>query len=218
MRSETGSAENESEEALLKQIAKSEEVSAWLSTSGRKVKFRPGMRSVLVAGSIQLAMEHHAAIVTLAKHRHHASLLALTRSIYEAYVWATWSLWIATDDQLTLLAEDRFSRGLESMVRDLDKVRSFDESMLKEMKPVIDKMNRFVHGGFEHLRYRIHKTGVRAQYPHGLIIEALRIADLFAIMALLDGPAIDQDIPLGDRLHAEARQMLGLATKADPAP
>ena len=210
--------ENESEETLLKQIAKSEEVSAWLSTSGREVKFRASMRSVLVAGSIQLAMEHHAAMVTLAKHRHHASMLALTRSIYEAYVWATWTLWIATDDQLNLLAEGRLSRGLEKMVGDLDKVRSFEEPMLKEMKPVIDKMNGFVHGGFEHLRYRIHKTGVRPQYPRDLIIDALRIADLFAIMALLDGPAIDQDIPLGDRLHVEARQLLGLANNTDSAP
>lgn len=87
--------------------------------------------------------------------------------------------------------------------------------MLEEMKPAIDRMNGFVHGGFEHLRYRIHETGVSPRYPHELIIDALRIADLFAIMALLDGPAIDQDIPLGDRLHAEARQLLGFPTKTD---
>lgn len=209
--------ESETEEELLNQIAQSEKVSVWLGSSGRKVKLQATMRSILVAGSIQLTIEHQAAIVTLAKNRHHASLLALTRSVYEAYIWATWTLWIATDEQLTLLAEGRLSPGLEKMVRDLDQAKSFDQSMLKEMKPVIDRMNGFVHGGFEHLRYRVHKTGVHPQYPRGLIIDALQIGDLFAIMALLDGPAIDQDIPLGDRLHAEARQMLGLATKMDSA-
>lgn len=197
-------------EALQAQIERSERVVQWIAASGRQVKVREAVRSSLVAGSIQLTFEHHAAMVYLAKGGHYASLLALTRSVYEAYLWSAWTLRIATDNQLLELAHDRLGPGLERMVKDLDKKKFFEEPMLATMKPAIEKMDGFVHGGFEHLRHRIHAGRVNPQYPKDLIVEALQMADLFAVMALLEGPAIDQDIALGDRLYSEARQLLGL--------
>jgi len=55
------------------------------------IKFPNQIRTILVAPSIQLALEHHAALVALAEGNHRPSLLALIRPIYEAYVWSAWT-------------------------------------------------------------------------------------------------------------------------------
>jgi hypothetical protein len=196
---------------LQEQLSRSERVVSWIAQAGKRVKIKEAVRASLVAGSIQLAIEHHAAMAYLAKGRHYASLLALSRSIYEAYLWGTWTLWIATQEQLIELAHDRLSPSLEKMIRDLDQRKFFDKPMLTEMKSAIERMDGFVHGGFEHLRHRIHAGRVHPEYPVELIVDALKMADLFAVMALLDGPAIDQDIGLGDALYSEARGLLDLS-------
>jgi len=172
------------------------------------------MRAIIVAPSIQLAMEHHAALVTMAEGDHRASLLALVRPIYEAYVWSAWTLRIATDDQLLLLAEGKLTTGLEARIRALDRAGFFDQPMLADMKPLIKRMDGFVHGGYEHMQYRIHRDGVIARYPDHLIVDALQFADLFAVMALMEGPVLAPDVELGDRLERESRALLGLNARA----
>lgn len=190
------------------QIERSESVSHWCLHAARRIKFSETVRSVLTAASILLTREHHAAMVDLAKARHFASLLALTRSVYEASIWAIWTSRIATDEELLLLAKNRLTRGLEKMVRGLDGAQFFECPMLKDMKPVIERMDGFVHGGFQHLQYRIHKERVEAEYPDELIVSALQIADVFAVMAILEGPALEADIELGNQLFEESAQLL----------
>jgi len=196
---------------LEEQIKRSDRVAKWIRASGRKVRAREAVRSVFTFAAIQLAMEHQSAMVCLAKEKHYASLLALARSVYEAYLWAAWTLRVATDAQLLLLAQDKLSPGLEDMVRALDKQKFFDEPMLKHMKPIIDRMNGYTHGGFAHLQHRIKKESVAPDYPSDLIVDALQMADLFAVMALLEGPVINEDIELGDRLFTEGMELLNLS-------
>lgn len=194
------------------QLERSRQLVRWLRASVGLIGFPKQTRAILVAPSIQLALAHHAALVTLAEGNHRASLLALVRPVYEAYVWSAWTLRIATDDQLRLLAEGKLTTGLEARIRALDRAGFFDQSMLTDMKPLIRRMDGFVHGGFEHMRYRIHRDAVIARYPDGLIVDALQVADLFAVMALLEGPAMAPDVELGDRLAGESRILLGLSS------
>lgn len=194
------------------QLERSRQLVTWLRTSVGLIGVPKQTRAILVAPSIQLALAHHAALVTLAEGNHRASLLALVRPVYEAYVWAAWTLRIATDDQLRLLAEGKLTTGLEVRIRALDRAGFFDQSMLIDMKPLIKRMDGFVHGGFEHMRYRIHRDAVIARYPDSLIVDALQVADLLAVMALLEGPAMAPDVELGDRLDDESRVLLGLSS------
>lgn len=196
--------------ALSEQIARSQHVRKWLVSSGANLEARQTARVVAVAASMQVALEHHGAIIVLAKQRQMASLLALLRPMYEAYVWSAWLFRVATGDQLVDLAHNRLGRGLERMIGDLDRLQVFDRPMLRDMKPVIDRMNGFVHGGYHHLRYRIHKDRTEPRYPDDLVVDSLRFADLFAVMTLLEWPAMTEDVPMGDSLYAEARFLLGL--------
>jgi hypothetical protein len=203
---------------LAQQLERSKRLVQWLRYSSGLIRFPGETRAVLVAPSIQLALAHHAALVTLAEGGHRASLLALVRPIFEAYVWSAWTLRIASDDQLRLLAENKLTTGLERRIRALDRAGFFDRPMLADMKPIIDRMDGLVHGGYEHIQYRIHRDGVIARYPDHLIVDALQFADLFAVMALLEGPVLAPDVELGDRLDRESRALLGLdARKHDTA-
>gem|GEM_PF-4604545 len=55
---------------------------------------------------------------------------------------------IATDDQLRLLAEGKLTTGLEARIRALDRAGFFNQPMLTDMKPLISRMDGFVHGGY----------------------------------------------------------------------
>ncbi|WP_211251973.1 DUF6988 family protein, partial [Arenimonas malthae] len=154
--------------------------------------------------------EHHGAILSLAREGRRSSLLALVRPTYEACIWTIWLFRVASGDHLLELARNRLSPGLEKMIQDLDRGHFSDAPMLNVLRPLIKRMNGMVHGGFEHLRYRIHREGVVAKYPDDLIAESLRLADLAAVMTLLEWPALVDDLEMGSRLYEEAQVLLGI--------
>ena len=195
---------------LIAQIAVSESVQEWLRKNGRNLPATMSPRTAVVAASMQVVFEHHGAILLLARNGMYASLLALLRPIYEACILTMWLFRIASEGQLFELAKNRFSRGLERMIRDLDREHFLEAPMLETLKPLIERMDGFVHGGFEHLRYRIHSDGIAAKYSDDLIVDALQFADLFAVMTLLEWPALTQDEEMGNRLYREARGLIGI--------
>lgn len=158
----------------------------WLGTAGTLASSRQSSRAVLTANSIQLALDHHAAIVSLAERNHRASLLSLIRAIYEAYIWGAWTLYIATDDQLVYMAKGKTARLFDKMVLDLDKKGFFDRQILRDIKPLVKRMEGFLNGSFEHHKYGVCAADTAGRYPDILIVEALQMADLFALMACME--------------------------------
>lgn len=171
---------------LKPQLEQSKKLAKWLRTTGSSASTCRGLRAILAANSIQLAMDHHAAIVSLAESGHRASVLSLIRSIYEAYIGSAWSLYVATDEQLVYMSKGKTARVLDKMVFDLDKRGFFDRQILRDMKPLANRMDGFLNGGFEHAKYPVSSADTAARYPDGLITEALQMADLFAVMACME--------------------------------
>lgn len=171
---------------LKPQLEQSKKLVHWLGTAGTLASSRQSSRAVLTANSIQLAMDHHAAIVALAENNQRASLLSLIRAIYEAYIYGAWSLYVATDDQLAYMSKGKTARVFDKMVLDLDKKGFFDRQILRDMKPLAKRMDGFLNGSFEHYKYPVSAADTDGRYPDKLIAEALQIADLFAVMACME--------------------------------
>ncbi len=171
---------------LKPQLEQSKKLVQWLRTTGTSASSRRSLRAILAAKSIQLAMDHHAAIVCLAERNHRASLLSLIRAIYEAYIWSAWSLYVATDDQLVYMSKGKTARMFDKMVLDLDKKGFFDRQILRDMQPLAKRMDGFLNGSFEHHKYPVSAADTAGRYPDLLIAEALQTADLFAVMACME--------------------------------
>lgn len=199
--------------SLSVQISASEAVRQWLRRNGKDLPATLSPRTAVVAAAMQVVFEHHGAILLLVRNGMYASSLALLRPIYEGCILAMWLFRIASDKDLLELAKNRLSPGLEKMIRDLDREHFLDAPMLTTLKPLIRRMDGFVHGGFEHFRYRIQKDGVIVNYPEDLVVDALQFADLFAIMTLLEWPALAGDEEMGARLYVETKALLGFRTK-----
>jgi len=197
---------------LRDQLDRSKKVGPWLRSNGHGLSFERTRRVVMAAASFQLTFDHHDAVVMLTS-RHPASALALIRPLYESYIMGLWLFRIANDQQIEAILARQFVPGLDRMVRDLDRGGLFDRPMLPDMKPVMKKMDGLTHGGVEHIQHRYAEGKISPMYPDELMVDALRIADLFTVMAILESAALAENIPLGDRLNQEGRDLLGL-----PAP
>lgn len=171
---------------LKPQLEQSKKLVHWLRATETSAGSHRCLRTALAENSIQLAMDHHAAIVSLAEHNHRASLLSLIRAIYEAYIGSAWSLYIATDDQLAYMSKGKTPRVFDKMVLDLDKKGFFDRQILRDIKPLVKRMEGFLNGSFEHHKYGICAADTAGRYPDILIVEALQMADLFALMASME--------------------------------
>jgi hypothetical protein len=200
---------------LLHRLAQSKALAQWFQDSGRSISFPAGLRSVLVGATIQIALEHHSAIVDLMEQWRPAPALALIRPLFEESTRSSWLLLgAASDEQLLRFANGKLKPGLEKMVRDVAKHHR-DSSMFSIMKPVIDRMHGFTHGGVDQLQYRLRENKIAPLYPGSLLCDALQVSNLAATMAFLGGPALAPDIPLGDRLAAESRQFFGVDSSID---
>lgn len=171
---------------LKPQLERSKKLVHWLLTSGTSASSHRSLRVILAENSIQLAIDHHAAIVSLAERDHRASLLSLIRSIFEAYIWSAWSLYVATDDQLVYMSKGKTARIFDKMVLDLDKRGFFDRQILHDIKPLAKRMDGFLNGSFEHHKYSSSNADSAGSYPDILIADALQMADLFAVMAFME--------------------------------
>ena len=171
---------------LRPQLEQSKKLVHWLRKTGTSASSCRGLREVLTANSIQLAMDYHAAIVSLAENNQRASLLSLIRAIYEAYISGAWSLYVATDDQLAYMSKGKTPRVFDKMVLDLDKKGFFDRQILRDMKLLAKHMDGFLNGSFEHHKYPVSAADTAGRYPDLLIAEALQMAGLFAVMAYME--------------------------------
>jgi hypothetical protein len=190
------------------QLARAETAVKWLADKGKALTFPETARSVVVMASGQLVAEHYTAAVSLCKLRRYSTFLAVLRPIYEGMIWTTWLHLKATAEQITLLANDRLTPSLESMVNALDRESFYGEPMLAEMKPVISRMDAFTHGGYEHLRYRIHENLIEPRYPDDLVGDGLQLAGVFALMAFFELLTVSDSVESGDMWFLEAQGLI----------
>lgn len=150
----------------------------------------PQVRRVLMAVSCyDLVYEHQLAVACLVRSRIYGSAFALARPIVEAYVRGVWLKKCATEAQLQHFVDDKkitFERIL-SEIELLDEFKSGALSAFK--KDAWAALNSYTHGGVQQAARRLNDDVIEPNYSEADLINVLRVADAFSLLAFQQSTA-----------------------------
>ncbi len=104
---------------LSQALAKSKELSNWISPSTDGLPMVLERRSRLAAGCLRLTLDQHDAIILLMEHAVYGSAFTLLRLTFEALVRGSWLQHCASETDLEKFERDILDRGFGSLISDL---------------------------------------------------------------------------------------------------
>lgn len=126
----------------------------WLAMQVGGIHLDSDIRTRTAAVCFGVAQEHHAAMVTLLilKQPMYASVFALARPLFEAYVRGMWLALCATDEQVDRYLEGKIPDAA-SLITALEKQQggSYVSNLRKIYKSSWRSMSGMTHAGAEHL-------------------------------------------------------------------
>lgn len=192
-------------------IQKSEKIAQEISLHIAGIEIRSELRIRLAGSSLDIALDHHKAVVILISRYLHGSALAIIRPQFEAYVRGVWLHECANDSQI-----EAFQKGhvpdFTRLIADVEKLDVFQSGTLGRMKVRFWKaMCDFTHTGFLHLSRRHTELTIEANYDEGELIEALHIADIMALLSAIEIARIA-------KANNVANELLGILKDTATAP
>ena len=134
-------------------------------------------QKLLVAAIYSLTSEHHAAILYLLKAaRYDGSALALVRPLIDGAYRAHWIYSCAKPDIVARIKNgENVYPGLINMADEIEKKVNAD-GLFATIKPYINTLHGYTHGGLEQLGRRFNATGTAVQpnYSDGEKLEVVR--------------------------------------------
>ncbi|UKE73088.1 DUF6988 family protein [Xanthomonas graminis] len=177
----------------------------------------PLLRADFARKAIDLAIEHHSAIIGLVMHQHYASAGALLRPLLESAACAFWLMYSASSDRVLEL--EKASRGLSTadtptlgdMLKSLKGVLPDAEDLRRSMenKGAGTWLHKFTHGGLLQLGRR----GNDQMWSEREILTHLVVGDLFLVTAISVG-SLAYDAPELGALSFWHRDMLAKESAA----
>jgi len=121
-------------------------------------------KKILIAAIYSLTSEHHAAILYLLKAgRFDGSALALVRPLIDGAYRAHWIYSCAKPDIVARIKNgENVYPGLPNMADEIEKKVDAD-GMFASIKPYINALHGYTHGGLEQLGRRFNATGTAVQ-------------------------------------------------------
>ncbi len=166
-------------------VAKSEDLIRWIDQNVKDLPYKPDLRSQLGLGCLDVALEHHKAVVLLVSKPIYASAFALVRLLFEAYIRGEWLLVRASDEQLEQFKAEGLKRNFGQMIKDLESREAFKDGVLSKAKQASWKrMNSFTHTGYQQVARRNIPDGIAPNYKDEEVLQILEFADAAAIMSV----------------------------------
>jgi hypothetical protein len=160
----------------------------WITEQLDDIPIRNRDRDLLPAMLYDLAIEHHVGIVHLVHGRMNGSAFALLRSAMEALVRGAWFQLCASDDEISLFIDrDRLPKRIEfeDLVEGIEKHSDFNDKVLSHLKHNSWRaMNSFTHGGMLQVSRRHDGESLSPTYSPEEVIEVLKAAGTFGLIAL----------------------------------
>ena len=175
----------------------------WLQLAVHNRELPSNLRVRAAAGCLAIAQDHHHAIVVLLHSQLYASVLALVRVAFEAYVRGEW-LWLcATDAEVRKFLEKPGWEppGISLLLGALEETSAFQEQTLSNIKKrTWNSMCAFTHTGGLHVQRWITADGIEPNYSKEELLEALRFADIIASLSVLGVLTIAGDDSMAQRV------------------
>jgi hypothetical protein len=160
----------------------------WLRLAVHEKKLPANPRVQASGGCLAIAQDHHHAIVVLLDSKLYASVFALVRIAFEAYVRGEWLSLCATDAEVMkfLRDKDKDRPSLGVLLEALEKMPAFQEQALSRIKKRTWRaMCSYTHTGGLHVQRWITAGAIEPNYSGEELVEALRFADTIASLSVL---------------------------------
>lgn len=134
-----------------------------------------------------IVQDHHFAIVFLLRHEFYSSIMALLRSVFEAYLRGLWIKHCATDTQVQKFIRGKQPPKNECMIEAIEDLPDFGKDTLSRIKKNAWKeMCDFAHAGGLYLERWESEDGIEANFDPAELENALNYSELLAAMSGLE--------------------------------
>jgi hypothetical protein len=186
-------------------IAESEELIQWLDRRIDGVEVKPDDRLRLAAACLDMAMEHHKAIVLLISRRLYGSALALVRLIFESYVRGIWLHGCATDSEILRFQRGKLDKTFAALIAEVEKLEAFDVGVLSQVKIASWKaMNSFTHTGTSQIASRLTETTIGSNYAEQDVAHALNFSNAIGLLSAAAVGLITDDNKFANEIFERA--------------
>lgn len=198
------------------QLEQSEAIAAWIDARVDGLDIPNNVRVRLAAACLDMALEHHCAILLLTRQGRYGSAAALVRCAFEAYVRGVWLYYCATDAELDRLRHsDRIDKDFRTLIAELEQHEAFNVGVLSQVKDQSWRaMNSMTHGGMQQLSRRMTADEIRPSYTDAEADDAVSSATWMALLAAITVATIAGDENLARAVldRAKADDVLDSAT------
>lgn len=170
-----------------KQLAKLEEAIQWQDRKIDGIRIPSDERTRIVAGLIDLALEHEKSIGILVERKLYGSVFALVRPLFEAYIRAAWLRYCADESEIEKFKKGKLDKSIHSQIEEIEKVEGYDVGVLSDMKARNWKlMNDFTHGGISQAISRNTSSEITTNYPKEDILSAINFSISIGLFATME--------------------------------
>jgi hypothetical protein len=142
-------------------------------------------QKVIIVALLSLTIEHHGAMLYLLRSgRFDGSSFALTRPLIDAVYRAFWVHFCAAPKHLEAIRKGDFQYPpLPNMADEVEKRMSYTDGLFTVIKPFINTLHGYTHGGLEQLGRRFDDQGnVRASYDDGAKMELINATTAYLVV------------------------------------
>lgn len=183
------------------QLDDANEYGEWLRLALHERDIPDNFRVRAAVGCMAIAQDHHHAIIVLLGSRLYASVFALIRVAFEAYVRGEWLASCATDAQVRSFLDGKEPPRIADLLEALEKTPAFQQQSLSRMKARTWKaMCAYTHTGGLHVQRWNTAEAVEPNYTVENVLEALRFADIIASLSVLGVVKFMDDAVLAQKI------------------
>lgn len=190
-------------------IQHSDSLIRWLDSTINGVEVQANDRVRIASACLDLAMEHHKAVVLLAGNQVFGSAFALIRVMFEAYVRGVWIHRCATDQEIVRFASGELPCFAE-LLRGVEAIEGFEDRVLSAAKQKSwKKMNDFMHSGHNHAMRRNKDTTIESAYSKQEILEVLGFANAIGLLSAFEIARLAESEKLVEDILAKSMEFWG---------
>jgi len=173
----------------------------WLRLAVHERELPANPRVQAAGGCLAIAQDHHHAIVVLLDSRLYASVFALVRIAFEAYVRGEWLGLCATDAAVKKFLRGKEPPKIDVLLEALEKTPAFQEQALSRIKKRTWRaMCSYTHTGGLHVQRWITADAIEPNYSKEELLEALRFADIIASLSVLGVLTLANDDEMAQKI------------------
>lgn len=173
----------------------------WLRLAVHERELPANPRVQASGGCLAIAQDHHQAIVVLLEARFYASVFALVRIAFEAYVRGEWLNLCATDAEVQAFLQGETPPPIDALIGALERTSAFREQVLSHIKKrTWNAMCAHTHTGGLHVQRWLTAEAIEPNYSKEELLDALRFVDIIASLSVLGVLTLASDLEMAERV------------------